>query len=1174
MRGLLMVFLGCWQIAQSQCPSVSFTLPATSCLSGNIGIQNTSGAGTYHWDFCSGDLNNTPAAQNQYTLPAAVGRPAIEFEWDGKWYGFVTGTFSNTLYRLEFDSGIGSAPTLIQNLGNLGGALNQPGAVRIINQAGNWFGLVHNTATGELVKLSFGNSLSNAVTTSILFSGIGSTNSGLAVAYDAINGWVCVISTPSNQLQVIRLGNNLNPPTASDILVTATVPNPNNLGDVDLVQHCDQWFGFASNLGNGDLYRLAFGANLFQQPVIDEVVDLGGINGGRLRAIKEGENYFLMVTSLSGAFFKVAFGNNLNAVGPPVINEGSFGSVLQNSYGLGVVKENSVWNIAVVDQGSGKVSAIRYPNNCPVSVVNANPQSPVMNYTQSGSFQVALTVTNGSGISATLTKNINITGATAPDIDFTPQNNCAGNAVNFTETNVSGNISSRSWNFGDSQTSAASNPANVYTTAGAYQAILTVTASNACTNFSTKTVTVYNAPVADFTLPSASPVCTNQDYLFSNTSTFDPASSPTWEWRLNGTLVSTQQNFTTLFNSSVSQEIRLKASIPGCSNEKIQTIATVKTGPLVNFSVSDNCQGTPVPFNNTTTGADAGYLWNFGDATTSNGTSPSHTYATAATFQATLTASNSQGCQNVLSKGVKIYSLPVPDFSIGLPPFSCSNSITPFQNNTPPLADSNITTWNWQFNDAAAGISSQQNPSYTFTSAANFNVTLTATSNAGCSAAATKTVTIAPSPSADFSSGPSCLNQSTKFTDLSSGVQSRLWQIGSSTFTTANPSYTFTAPGGFPVTLSVTSPNACSSVKVKTVSVPIPPSLNFTISNACSDQDATFADVSVSPGDAAVGWNWNFSGNSLTGNPAKYNFNPSANYNVKMTTTHASGCVYTLSRNVQINPSPSAGFIASPDRGAQPLVVQFSNTSQQATTYAWRFLDKTISTSALASPVYTFTSLGDYSAELTATNGFGCSSIATLPIHVLVPSIDLIMQDFSLTSDPVTGNLKPTVTIRNNSNIPVSSAQVALFLDEKAVVNETVSLNLDPGGSAIRTLSFTLSPSQFDFAYLCAEVLAEKDVQPDNNKRCINLAGEPYYISPYPNPTSGQLHLDWISSRAGDPARITIYDSMGKKSYEWQTSSEVGLNQTIHDLAFLASGLYYATIETAGSRKTTRFLRQ
>ena len=353
----------------------------------------------------------------------------------------------------------------------------------------------------------------------------------------------------------------------------------------------------------------------------------------------------------------------------------------------------------------------------------------------------------------------------------------------------------------------------------------------------------------------------------------------------------------------------------------------------------------------------------------------------------------------------------------------------------------------------------------------------------------------------------------------------------------------------------------------------MPALVGFSVSNPCAGKIAAFADATTSTTDATVGWNWNIAGSTYTGSTANYSFSPDGTYNVKLTTTQASGCKYTFSNNILINPTPVATFTASPDRGAAPLTVQFNNTSQQANSYKWKFNDKVTATSTSISPVYTFTSLGDYSTELTATNSFGCSDVVTRPIKVLVPSIDLIMQNFSLSTDPVTGKLKCVVTIFNNSNIPINAAEVTLFLAEKAVVNETVSLQIAPGQSVTKPLTVTLSSDQFDFTFLCAEVLSEKDIQQDNNRRCINLEVADYVFDPYPNPTSGTLKVDWISEKSGT-ARILVYDGMGKKAYDWETPSQSGLNQAVLDLTFLTAGLYYVSVETSNAKKTIRFLRQ
>ena len=1158
----------------AQCPVTDYTIAPTACIGEYIQLTNASVAGSYEWDFCSGDFQNTPTAQLNFTLPGVNGAPGIEFVHDGtKWFGFFTGTYSNLLYRLEFDNGLQAAPTATVNLGNLGIPSLEPGPIRIVKEGGNWYGLLLRT-TGELVKLSFGSQLTNTITTTSLLTGIGYFNSGLSLDKDPIHGWVCVISNPNN-VSIIRLGNSMATPNPGmDVLSSAPVPNPNGLGDIDLVKICGNWFGLAVNYGNGNIYRLDFGSSLFSLPAITQLLTIPNTNPGRLRMAKEGESFFAFIVALDGTMVKLQFGNDITSV-PTVVNEGNIGGVLPaNMYGLAVAKDNSTWTVMGVTQGNGQVYKINYPDNCGATPGTSTLQNPTVVYSLAGTYAVSLNNSSGGGVGSK-TRSITVSSLPAPDIDFTSLNNCAQNAVLFTSQNVSGNITTYSWAFGDAQVSSVANPSHSYATAGDFSPRLSVVASNGCSNTSSKMITMYNPPLSDFVLPAISPVCTNQNYMLTNTSTFDLLSNPLWEWRVNGLLVSTQQDLGVTFTSAIAQEIRLKALIPGCENEVIKNIATVLTGPLVDFAANDDCEQDAVLFTNSTTGADAGYIWNFGDGSpTSALSNPSHNYTTPAVFQVTLTGSNVLGCQNQKTKAVRIYSLPQPDFDIGLPPFSCSNTPTPFQNNTPPLTDSNIVTWSWTFGDPGSGTSSLQNPAYTYLLGGNYVVGLTANSDFGCTKSIAKSIVIGTSPVADFSVGPSCLNLATLFTDNSSGgVQSRFWQIASATFTSTNPSYTFTSTGDYSATLTATNSSGCTGVRSRMIHVPVPPALAYSTINACAGKAAVFTDETAPSLDPVTGWSWNFAGNSAEGNPATYVFISTGIHNVKMTTAHVSGCKYTLSKNITINPTPSANFSATPDRGAPPLTIQFSNSSTLASQYQWTFFDKVTTSSTLFSPVYTFTTLGDYTTELRVANSFGCYDIFSMPILVLEPSVDLIMQDFSLTTDPATGNMKGVVTILNGSNIPVSQAEVSLVLSNGAVINETLTLNIGPGQSATRTLSFSLAPGQFDLNFLCAEILSEKDVQPDNNRRCISIDEQDHIVAPFPNPSNGELHIDWIVKSPGS-VRVVVFNSMGQSQYEWESPSVSGLNQSIHDLTFLSAGMYFITVQTSGAKQTTKFLRQ
>ncbi len=1168
---VVLFFLWTHQMASAQ-PNADFSTDASACLQQNIRLQNlSSGAATYEWDFCADDALTVKSVDVAALLSSMQGGYGFKLAEDnGSWIGFAISQSNNTLLRLDFGSTPLGTP-VVTNLGNLNGVLQMPQGIDIIKQGNNWFGFVgfSNTDVG-FVRLDFGSTLSNTpAATNVGMFGLTGRMWDVKLVENSSGYYLLTVNRDNNTLSRISFGNSfLNSVSAAGVFQSAAIPGASLLLGLDVIQVGSVYKAMLADYSSNSIIQLDLGSSLSSASFTSEgnYTFPAFSNPFRVRLVREGLSFRALVAN-NGAIVTVIDLKDMVQV-PQVIAQPSVPIMI----GIDAFRWNGKTILCGVSFYDQKVNRVVFEQDCHANSMFANTAIPPnLFYTQAGNKIIELKATDNAGVSSYKTLVTSISALSSPDISFTYVNSCAQSPINFTSQNSSGGIATYDWKFGDSVSDTPANPSHSYSAGGNYVVDLIVTGANSCKNFSNQTISVFNSPVANFQLPAASPVCTNQGYLLSNSSTFDAGSGTQWEWRLNGTLVSSQQDFTVQFNSNAAQQIRLKALLPGCENELIKDIAAVVTGPAVNFTANDGCQGSAISFNNSTTGADAGYVWNFGDGGTSTVPNATHAYASAVVFQATLTASNSAGCQNFLTKPIRIYSKPVPDFSVGLPPFSCSGTSTPIQNNTPALTDSNIASWNWQFGDTSNPTSTQQNPSHTYSNSGIYTVGLTALSDRGCSSTFSKMITIAASPVADFTMSTACINQSTKFTDASNGnVQSHIWQIASTGFTIPNPSYTFTFAGSFNATLTVTGANACSSFKTKQIVVLPTPSLDFTATNLCANNNTFFTDITASPQDPITAWSWNFAGNTANGNPAQFVFNTSGSNNVKMTTVHTSGCQYMVSKSLMINASPAASFTATPDRGSAPLVVQFINTSLQANSYSWKFYDKVTATSTQISPAYAFTSLGDYSAELTATNGIGCSSVMTVPIKVLVPTIDLIMSDFFLTSDPLTGKLKGMVSILNNSNVPITTTEVDLIMSSKTVLNETVTINLSPGQSTTKTLSFTISPNQSNF--LCAEIISDKDVQKDNNKRCIDLDKSDYFFDPYPNPTAGNVKVDWISVTSGS-ARIVIYDGLGKKSFEWETMSKAGLNQSVLDVTFLTAGLYYLTIETAAAKKTTRFFR-
>ncbi|MBS1978368.1 MAG: PKD domain-containing protein [Bacteroidetes bacterium] len=1156
---------------KAQC-SVDFASASSACLQQQLLFQPNSVYSNYDWDFCAGDLDLSPAATVLVNSYGGYGFKVEIAEQNNNYYGFILTRATNRLYRIDFGNNIKNPTPAVTDLGGLGINSSTWRVIEVVAEGGKFYGFISDN--NLLYRIDFGTSLSNAPSNAVtIFSGAPiSSPIDMTIVEESGSKYLFLANLGNETL--VRLKFNSSYLDIPVLLNPIQVTGSTLLSGISFLKDCSTWYATATAIGVGKVYQLVFNAGIEDpSPTISSFL-LNNASG--ISLVQDNSKFYAFIQSQSsaGTLHRVNFGNGLSSP-PTSIDDLSLYSSPKDLWGFSMYKAQSDW-LGLATDGSGpNVYSIIFPSNCFSSTAVSQVAQPVVLTGNSGTFNISLRVKDGMGNWTSRSHPLTITSGVAPDISLASQNVCANYPVNFSSSNVSGNIVNYSWDFGDAATAAIANPSHTYAAAGVYTAQLTVTASNSCTNVAMQSVQIFNAPNANFNLPGSSPICTNAPYTLTNTATFDPGSNPTWEWRLNGNLISTQKDLVTSFSSPTAQQISLKAFIPGCNTESIQNIPTVLTGPAVGFNVSDDCMGNTVAFQNVTTGADAGYLWDFGDGSTSTQANPGHLYTAAANYNVTLTANNSIGCQIAVSKSLKISSLPQPDFSVGLPPFSCSQSATPFQNTTSPLTDSNITTWNWSFGDLSGGTSTSMTPSYTYTAPGTYLVQLTATSDAGCIGTQTKSINIASSPVADFTFGPTCINQLSRFSDQSGGgVQSRVWQINSSTFTTTNPTYTFSSAGTFPAMLTVTGSNGCANVKSKSVFVPQASTGNFSLTNPCAGQPTQFTDASITYGDVVTGWNWNFAGNSIGGNPANYVFSLPGNYNVKMTTTHASGCQYTTSKTIGVNPTPVAAFTATPDRGSAPLTVQFNNLSTGATSYQWTFFDKIPSYSTRSSDVYTYSSsLGTYSAQLKASNALGCSDTKSVPIIILNPVIDLILYDISLVTDPVSGKLKCKVSILNNSNIPFYGAEVALFLSNKAVVNENLQFAIQPGESTTQTLSFTFSATQSDLNYICAEILLEKDTAQDNNKRCLALDHEPYFFDPYPNPTSGTVRIDWVEEGPGT-AVISVYDNQGKRAYRWETPCQAGLNQTVHDLSFLTSGLYVVIVETSQSRKVMRFVRQ
>jgi PKD repeat protein len=887
--------------------------------------------------------------------------------------------------------------------------------------------------------------------------------------------------------------------------------------------------------------------------------------------VKEGLAYYAYVITQGGELQYLNFGSSVSSSLVESANRGTLG-VLANGIAIDIVRTAPYWKGLVVDFVNLKITKIYFSSSCSyVSAQQSTLRNPTdFNFTAGGSYAVELTAYHQNGNLASQQSVVNVSSQTAPSLNFTIDNSRCINVANTFTSQSSENLVHTTWSFGDGTNDDGTNTTtnHTFTSTGQKTIGLEAKGISGCSNFKSQTISIFNPPNASFTLPVVSPYCSNQLYTYTNTSTSDSGSSPSWQWSVNGQNIATTQDLNYLFATTSSQSVSLAASIPGCSTQATQSVTSLVPGPLITFnSPSTGCTNTSITFTNVTTDPVTGFSWSFGDGNSSSAFSSSNTYATTGQYQVLLSASNAAGCQNSFSQTINIYSVPQPDFAIEAPPLQCEKWPAQFDNLTPPLPDSNIASWQWSFGDVSNGASLLKNPSYTYATAGDYTVTLQAKSNFNCTNSIQKTVTIFPSPQASFSNDPACVNQSAQFKNKSTGnIATYQWSMDGNTFTVPDPAYTFKSSGNYPVTLTVASSSGCVSQYPSTVVVPAVPNLAFSVQGPCTGHPTIFQELNAHGADPTTKSNWSFAQVGDTDSPVSFQFSSAGTYPVTMTTTRNSGCTYSFSKNVNIFDGPVASFTPSVLAGAAPLAVAFANNSS-GDSNTWNFGDQSPLVDA-TSPPHTFASLGTYKVLLTTKSHTTCSDTASVVINVVIPHIDIVMNSFSLTSDPNSNSSKPVVSILNSGNIPLVNPDVVFDLGGGVLLKEKLVGTVKPGKSVAQTLDVQIVPQAIQF--VCAEIDIDGDVNTANNKQCISLSNDDVVMSPYPNPSSsGKVALQWIGA-IQENVRITIYKSNGDIAFSQNLDGrQSGLSQITIDTSSFANGLYL--IQFVGDKLTKTF---
>jgi PKD repeat protein len=659
-------------------------------------------------------------------------------------------------------------------------------------------------------------------------------------------------------------------------------------------------------------------------------------------------------------------------------------------------------------------------------------QNPTITLTDTAVYDMTLTVTNSQGCSDNTTISSVVKVGMQPIVDFEAMDTvlCVDDDGIF--TNLTSTFTDNyNWDFGDGNTSVATNPTNMYQDTGYFDVKLLAEHNGCVTELEKEGYIQIQPAKADYTINRD---C-NQPYTLAFLSTSIGADRFHWNFGVTTATNDTSdlENPVFTFPDRGTYVVTLTAfnDSTGCSHDYSETV--IVSDPISNFSFVVDSSCAPMDINIVNTSTDAStYLWTVPGSTISDPTSgsPVITFENAGIYtEYELIITDVNNCQDTINftDTIQVYDV-YPDMSAMQ--LSCPDEVIQFTDIS-TTSDGIVTNWLWDFGNGQT--STMQNPSTIYTSQDTFPVSLTTTNSFGCTKTRNRnTFMRITQPNVDFSTLDTfvCGGQNVNFINNSDGkgrqIMSYLWDFGDgNTSTDTTPVHQYQNEGLFTVCLTVTDSSGCDSIYCITDLVEVVnPQSNFaadTTFASCPILVPIFSDSSTN----AVSWNWNFGdglGTSSQQNPT-YTYVTSGNFDVQLVVTDINGCTDTLVKPSYINiDGPFGGFTPSTLTACPNVPVTFTGNGFNTTRYIWDFGDGNFvinqSSDTTNIHTYAYPNGGTYYPLLILEGTQGCIEVYPSFVPLIVDNVnaEISASDTTL-CDTATINFSPTFI----SNLPIDS---------------------------------------------------------------------------------------------------------------------------------------------------------
>ncbi|MFY8126756.1 MAG: PKD domain-containing protein [Chitinophagaceae bacterium] len=365
--------------------------------------------------------------------------------------------------------------------------------------------------------------------------------------------------------------------------------------------------------------------------------------------------------------------------------------------------------------------------------------------------------------------------------------------------------------------------------------------------------------------------------------------------------------------------------------------------------------------------------------------------------------------------------------------FNANPNLSPNSNITvnPPVGQTVIPADSSYLRDGKTLYVYRLSSLYTFTNAGIYPIKVIANNptSDGCSGLQeiVYDVQVFAPPTADFTiTHNGCLTSPVQFNDASTLNGRPLvrwdWNFGDATTDNlTNPVKTYATPGTYNVNFRVVTDVGCVKDTTKSITISSAPIAKFGVTDTlCINTPLTFTDSSTIASGTIVKWYWDFGNgrkDTLTANtPRVVTYNSTTPVTVSLVVESNTGCKsVAFTKNLSFDNYPFVDFKIDTSVCLPTGIATFTNLSINPSTgdatglkYNWDFGN--FSTSTLANPSTTFSSVGPFNVNLVVHSPKGCrssnsktiSNIYTKPIATINAISAVCLRDSSTLQDAST----------------------------------------------------------------------------------------------------------------------------------------------------------------------------